>query len=97
MIGKDEAGWAWFAPPVQDANIPGFDDNAHTQCRDETAKAFARCLGSPDGEKVMAHLCAITLDRALSPLAADSLLRHLEGQRQLVGYIKALMRRGRGS
>ncbi|WP_456341095.1 Bbp19 family protein [Varunaivibrio sulfuroxidans] len=53
-------------------------------------------MSTPDGEKVMAHLSAVTLDRALSPLAADSVLRHLEGQRQLVAHIKALMRRGRG-
>ncbi|TCS61693.1 hypothetical protein EDD55_107102 [Varunaivibrio sulfuroxidans] len=96
MTKKEETGWAWFATTAQDADTPPFGDDAYGKCRDETAKAFARCLSTPDGEKVMAHLSAVTLDRALSPLAADSVLRHLEGQRQLVAHIKALMRRGRG-
>lgn len=49
----------------------------------------------PEGERVLAHLKAVTLDRALGPDSSDALLRHLEGQRQLVASILAQIERGR--
>jgi len=59
------------------------------------AHAFARCFAGGDGQQVLGHLRALTLERALGPDAPDSLLRHLEGQRQLVLTIQALIARGR--
>jgi hypothetical protein len=80
-------GWRWFAaPPAAERAEP--PDS-------ELARAFARCFGSPEGEAALRHLADMTLRRALGPDAADSHLRHLEGQRQLVTYIHALIARGR--
>ncbi len=61
----------------------------------ELALAFARCFRGPDGERVIDYLRQTTLGRALGPAATDSLLRHTEGQRQLVARILALIERGR--
>jgi len=83
-------GWAWF----EAAPAPGVPETAE----DERALALAcaRCFRGGDGERVLAYLRALTLDRALGPNASDTLLRHLEGQRQLVAHIASLVRRGRG-
>lgn len=61
----------------------------------DIARCFARCFGSEDGIRALAHLRALTLDRALGPQASDAQLRHLEGQRALVSLILALTARGR--
>lgn len=80
-------GWRWFeAPAAEHADMP---ENG------ELARAFARCFGSPEGEAALRHLADMTLRRALGPDAADAQLRHLEGQRQLVAYVHALVARGR--
>ncbi len=62
---------------------------------DALSIAFARCFSTREGERVLAHLKAVTLDRALGPDSSDALLRHLEGQRQLVASILAQIERGR--
>lgn len=82
----DPAGWDWFDGAVAPAGHP-----------DDPAPGFARCFGGPDGQRVLATLKAMTLDRALGPDTPDAALRHLEGQRQLVAVILALTARGRGS
>jgi len=61
----------------------------------ELAKATARCFRGQDGERVLQHLRSITLLRALGPQSSDNMLRHIEGQRQLVTYIGGLIERGR--
>lgn len=61
----------------------------------EVEIAFARCFSREDGARVLNHLHAITLDRALGPDADDRALRHLEGQRALVLHLKTLIERGR--
>ncbi len=83
-------GWRWFeAPPASERADGAAPPNA------ELARAFARCFGSPEGEAALRHLTDLTLRRALGPDAADAQLRHLEGQRQLVAYVHALVARGR--
>ena len=62
---------------------------------EELAAAFGRCFGGPDGARVLSHLRAVTTERSLGPDAPESALRHLEGQRQLVQAISALVARGR--
>ena len=62
---------------------------------EDLAQAFARCFRSADGRRVIGHLRQTTLDRVLGPAASDSLLRHQEGQRQLVARMLALIERGK--
>jgi len=59
--------------------------------------AFARSFSGDDGERVLSHLRAITLGRALGPEASDAALRHLDGQRCLYLHIETLIDRGRSS
>jgi len=81
------AGWDWFEEAAP--TFPGDSENH------ELALAAARCFRGRDGERILAYLRAMTLDRALGPGAPDTLLRHVEGQRQLVAHITALVERGR--
>lgn len=86
---EQEGGWDWF----KSASPPAAGE---TEEADKgLALAAARCFRGRDGEKVLAYLRAITLERALGPGASDTILRHLEGQRQLVAYITLLVERGR--
>lgn len=64
---------------------------------EELSLAAARCFRGRDGELLLRHLQNMTLHRSLGPDASDNLLRHLEGQRQLVTYINTLIQRGRNS
>ncbi|MCC7166680.1 MAG: hypothetical protein IT565_03840 [Rhodospirillales bacterium] len=84
MDDRTRADWNWFEPK---AEPPPHDR--------DLARAFARCFASAEGQRVLAHLTAITRDRALGPEASDWALRHLEGQRHLVLHIQALAERGR--
>lgn len=63
--------------------------------RDQSARSFARCFGTHDGERVLAHLRAMTRDRVLGPEASDAALRHIEGQRQLIAFVGSQIVRGR--
>ncbi|MBL4721071.1 MAG: hypothetical protein JKY20_08075 [Alphaproteobacteria bacterium] len=62
----------------------------------DVSSAFARCFSSDDGAVVMAHLRGVTVERALGADASVAMLRHLEGQRQLVGYMARMAKIGRG-
>jgi hypothetical protein len=44
---------------------------------------------------VLGHLCRLILDRRCPPGASDAELRHLEGQRFAVAYIRQMVERGR--
>lgn len=79
-------GWAWFADPAAPS----------ARADDDPAPSFAGCFGGPDGARVLGVLRAMTVERTLGPEASDAALRHLEGQRQLVATILALVARGRG-
>lgn len=61
----------------------------------EVEVAFARCFARREGAVVLDYLRRTTLERALGPDASEAALRHLEGQRQLVARIAALIERGR--
>lgn len=63
----------------------------------DLAGAFARCFRGADGERVIDYLRRTTQGRVLGPAAPDSVLRHLEGQRQLVARIVSLIERGRAN
>ncbi|WP_428246756.1 hypothetical protein [Ferrovibrio sp.] len=64
--------------------------------RDDIAVEFARCFAGSRGERVLAHLRGITIDRRVAPSITDAELRFLEGQRALVGMIQDLVNRGSG-
>lgn len=85
----EQAGWDWL-----EATLPAGPQIAAVADADP-APSFARCFAGRDGERVLAVLRAMTLDRALGPDASEAALRHLEGQRQLVATILALVARGR--
>ncbi|MEQ8695122.1 MAG: hypothetical protein RLT05_01020 [Bauldia litoralis] len=75
--------------------LGGFSSqNAEPRSR-ALAIAFARCFGTRDGEIVLDHLTNLTQRRFCGPQTTDAALRHLEGQRHLVGYLLALIDRGR--
>ncbi|CAO3399070.1 hypothetical protein GBZ48_25420 [Azospirillum melinis] len=85
----EQAGWDWL-----EATLPA-DPQTAAAADADPAPSFARCFAGSDGGRVLAVLRAMTLDRALGPDAPEAALRHLEGQRQLVATILALVARGR--
>jgi len=94
---KNRQGWSWFdreASPEDEAGQPSDAGDLPDPGR-TLRQAYARCFSGAEGEQVLAHLRAITLERALGPGAPDQTLRHIEGQRQLVSYITQLTERGR--
>lgn len=56
----------------------------------EIRQAFAKCFLTREGRIVLSFLQRITLERYLGPDCSADRLRHLEGQRHLVCYIKSL-------
>lgn len=86
-MADDKGGWAWFGETAA---------AVHEGDRD-LALSFARCFLTEDGTRVLEHLRAMTLEQSLGPKASDAMLRHLEGQRQLVTHIHAQIERGRGN
>jgi len=60
----------------------------------DLAAAFARCFRGSDGDRVLAHLRRITIERRPAPDCSEAELRHLEGQRHLAAYILQLVARG---
>lgn len=87
MTAASDRGWSWLEPVAPPP--PGDDE------RLQLARAFARVFSGSEGEWVLGHLKALTLDRCLGPEASDGALRALEGQRQLVLHVLSLVARGR--
>lgn len=93
---ENKKGWSWFEnddqPTPEDNSLPDLlpDPGA------DISRIYARCFSGPDGEKVLSHLQSLTFSRGLGPSAKNALLRHVEGQRQLVAYIMSQVRHGRG-
>lgn len=88
-MSDPDLGWAWF-----ETNSPS-RDHEESSPDHELANVFARCFGGEDGFKVLKHLKHITHSRILGPAAPDALLRHMEGQRQLVAHMISLADHGR--
>ena len=86
---KEIEGWGWFG---SSAPGPTAEDDPAVA---DLAVCFARCFRGADGERVLAHLKSLTVERPLGPGASDAVLRHAEGQRQLFFHIQALVERGR--
>ncbi len=88
-MNRAETGWNWF-----EALRPAGAETAATSGDQGLANAAARCFCSPDGQRVIKHLRAFTLERTLGPGASETMLRHLEGQRSLVAYLIKLSAQG---
>lgn len=76
---ETELGWSWF-DPVRAASA---DD-------DVVQKAATACFAGRQGAILMRHLEAMFLDRRMPATATDAELRHLEGQRTAIDYLKRL-------
>lgn len=87
---RHEAGWAWFDVAPQQTK----DRKRPSGITPDLLSSYARTFGSEAGCQVMRHLRSITVNRVIGPDASDALLRHLEGQRQLIHYIATLAERG---
>ena len=79
---------------MQETEFPTADGVSRDDDLGEIARAAARCFGSEDGRTLLAHLRAITVERACGPQVSDAALRDLEGQRRLVHRLIALVDRG---
>lgn len=55
---------------------------------------FYALFNTPGGAEVLKHLKALTLEAVAGPEISDSQLRHLEGQRYLVGLIQRRVNKG---
>lgn len=87
-MSEPDLGWAWF-----ESKSPPSDHETSTVDHD-LASTFARCFRGEDGVTALKHLRKITHQRILGPCASDALLRHMEGQRQLVSHLIALVQHG---
>lgn len=57
----------------------------------ELAALVRQSLGTPAGTALLEHLARRFLDRSLPPSSSDAELRHLEGQRSVVLYLRHLV------
>ena len=89
VLTSSRDGWDWF----ESATANPDDAAAAAETDAELARAFASCFRGSDGSRVLKHLKALTLERVLGPESPDTLLRYVEGQRQLVAYICTLVER----
>lgn len=55
---------------------------------------FVALFGSPLGQEVLKHLRKVTIEQVCGPLVSNDALRHLEGQRFIVGIIEQRVRAG---
>ena len=58
--------------------------------------AFSALFGTDIGLSVLQYLKSITIDSVGGPEISDNSLRHLEGQRYLVGLIQRRVNKGKG-
>ena len=58
--------------------------------------AYTKTFSGASGQRVLAHLRQITIERVLGANATESELRSLESQRMLVHQIETQVSRGRG-
>lgn len=87
--------WLWGS--ITKSSFPGPDLSAAQKKEDDfhrLTKAYTRCFSTVEGRVVLSHLKELTLERALGPESEGEALRQLEGQRQLVLRIAALVKQG---
>lgn len=87
--------WLWGS--ITKSNFPGPNLSPSQKKEDDferLTKAYTRCFSTDEGRVVLSHLKELTLERALGPESEGQALRQLEGQRQLVLRIAALVKQG---
>ena len=55
---------------------------------------FYKMFNTPGGSEILKHLKSLTLEAVAGPEISDSHLRHLEGQRYIVGLIQRRVNKG---
>ena len=55
---------------------------------------FYKMFNTPGGKEILKHLKALTLEAVAGPEISDQQLRHLEGQRYLVGLVQRRVNKG---
>jgi hypothetical protein len=71
------------------SNQLGIDNFPRAKQNDEKISKDIRALfRTPNGQEVLKYLRSITIEAVTGPAASDAELRHLEGQRYLVGLIE---------
>lgn len=93
-MSDQRKGWSWFEREEAEITTATMTADLPDTVR-ELRVAYARCFSGPAGEKVLKHLQSLTLNRSFGPDVSTDLLRHVEGQRQLVTYIKSQCEHGR--
>lgn len=93
-MSDQRSGWSWFerdsVDTTTETNSDDFPDTGK-----ELRIAYARCFSTDAGQKVLAHMKSFTQERSFGPHTSTEMLRHVEGQRQLVSYIKMQTEYGR--
>jgi hypothetical protein len=71
----------------------GIDNFPRSKENDEKiSKDIRAAFRTPNGQQVLKYLRSITIEAVTGPAASDAELRHLEGQRYLVGLIERRMK-----
>jgi len=97
MIKKHEAGWDRISKLKEQPDRKyGLDGLSRTQKEEQEINGLiAGLFSGPDGAAVIDYLRSITIERVCGPAIDDCALRHLEGQRYLVGLIEQRINLGR--
>ena len=73
----------------------GLDGFQRSQSEDQRiSKNIDSIFKTPTGKEVLKYLRSITIESVQGPNASDAELRHLEGQRYLVGLIERRINHG---
>ena len=73
----------------------GVDNLPRTKEDDDTiSRNLNSVFKTPNGKAVLKYLRSITIESVQGPNASDAELRHLEGQRYLVGLIERRINHG---
>jgi len=71
------------------SNQIGIDNFPRSKSNDEKiSKDIRSVFRTPNGKEVLKYLRSITIEAVTGPAASDAELRHLEGQRYLVGLLE---------
>jgi len=77
------------------ARVIGLDGRSRSEEEERRINLTAvSVLGDQDGKDLMAYLRSITIEAVAGPNISDAELRHLEGQRYIVGLLSQRVNQG---